>query len=58
VRQRQPARAPDLAEIGAKNETEIGNDSSGWRYRDKEIVTVSSIDRGLFVLETDLKRRR
>jgi choice-of-anchor B domain-containing protein len=56
----------DLDEIGffdvyPENDNE-GFEGGTWsnysRYRDKEIVTVSSIDRGLFVLETDLKRRR
>jgi choice-of-anchor B domain-containing protein len=56
----------DLQEIGffdvyPENDNE-GFEGGTWsnysRYRDKEIVTVSSIDRGLFVLETDLKRRR
>ena len=27
------------------------------RYRDDDIVAVSSIDRGLFILETDLENR-
>jgi choice-of-anchor B domain-containing protein len=56
----------DLDEIGyfdvyPENDNE-GFEGGTWsnysRYRDKDIVTVSSIDRGLFVLETDLKRRR
>jgi choice-of-anchor B domain-containing protein len=56
----------DLDEVGffdvyPENDNE-GFEGGTWsnysRYRDKEIVTVSSIDRGLFVLETDLKRRR
>jgi choice-of-anchor B domain-containing protein len=56
----------DLDEIGffdvyPENDNE-GFEGGTWsnysRYRDDDIVTVSSIDRGLFVLETDLKRRR
>jgi len=56
----------DLEEIGffdvyPENDNE-GFEGGTWsnfsRYRDKDIVTVSSIDRGLFVLETDLGRRR
>jgi choice-of-anchor B domain-containing protein len=55
----------DLDEIGffdvyPENDNE-GFEGGTWsnysRYRDKDIVTVSSIDRGLFVLETDLRRR-
>jgi choice-of-anchor B domain-containing protein len=56
----------DLREIGyfdvyPENDNE-GFEGGTWsnfsRYRDDDIVTVSSIDRGLFVLETDLDRRR
>ena len=56
----------DLQEIGffdvyPENDNE-GFEGGTWsnfsRYRDDDIVTVSSIDRGLFVLETDLGRRR
>jgi choice-of-anchor B domain-containing protein len=55
----------DLQEIGffdvyPENDNE-GFEGGTWsnfsRYRDDDIVTVSSIDRGLFVLETDLDRR-
>jgi choice-of-anchor B domain-containing protein len=56
----------DLQEVGffdvyPENDNE-GFEGGTWsnfsRYRKDDIVTVSSIDRGLFVLETDLKRRR
>jgi choice-of-anchor B domain-containing protein len=56
----------DLQEVGffdvyPENDNE-GFEGGTWsnfsRYSDKDIVTVSSIDRGLFVLETDLGRRR
>lgn len=56
----------DLREIGyfdvyPENDDD-GFEGGTWsnysRYRDDDIVTVSSIDRGLFVLETDLDRRR
>jgi choice-of-anchor B domain-containing protein len=56
----------DLREIGyfdvyPENDNE-GFEGGTWsnfsRYRDDDIVTVSSIDRGLFILETDLDRRR
>jgi choice-of-anchor B domain-containing protein len=56
----------DLQEIGyfdvyPENDNE-GFEGGTWsnfsRYRDDDIVTVSSIDRGLFVLEVDLDRRR
>jgi len=55
----------DLEEIGyfdvyPENDDE-GFEGGTWSnfsgYRDDDIVTVSSIDRGLFVLETDLDRR-
>jgi choice-of-anchor B domain-containing protein len=55
----------DLTEIGffdvyPENDNQ-GFEGGTWsnfsRYRDKDIVTVSSIDRGLFVLETDLRGR-
>jgi choice-of-anchor B domain-containing protein len=56
----------DLKEIGffdvyPENDNE-GFEGGTWsnysQYRDDDIVTVSSIDRGLFILETDLDRRR
>jgi len=56
----------DLEEIGffdvyPENDNE-GFEGGTWsnfsRYRDDDIVTVSSIDRGLFVLETDVDRRK
>jgi choice-of-anchor B domain-containing protein len=56
----------DLQEVGffdvyPENDNQ-GFEGGTWsnfsRYRDRDIVTVSSIDRGLFVLETDLGRRR
>jgi choice-of-anchor B domain-containing protein len=56
----------DLEEVGffdvyPENDNE-GFEGGTWsnysQYRDDDIVTVSSIDRGLFILETDLDRRR
>ena len=56
----------DLQEVGffdvyPENDNE-GFEGGTWsnfsRYRKDNIVTVSSIDRGLFILETDLRRRR
>jgi hypothetical protein len=55
----------DLPEVGffdvhPENDNE-GFEGGTWsnfsRYRDRDIVTVSSIDRGLFILETDLRGR-
>jgi choice-of-anchor B domain-containing protein len=56
----------DLQEVGffdvyPENDNE-GFEGGTWsnfsRYRDRDIVTVSSIDRGLFILETDLRGRQ